>query len=169
VNNSTLLFLNIALSDYIQNISAENLLDKYGFKYLDEDEFTISTCNIGNNAELNVFHLNIRSLNSNHRKLCLTLDFLDFVFDVIVLTEIWTVNIDFYSNLIPGYNCFCDLPDHIKVGGVGLYIKNTFTTKELLQYKIKSTRTSMVENKWYELTKGNKNFLLVAFTGTQMV
>ena len=159
MNNSTLLSLNTALSDYIQNINTKNLLDEYGFKYLDEDEFKSLICNIGNNAELSVFHLNIRSLNSNHGKLCLMLDILDFVFHVIVLTEIWTVNIDFYSNLFPGYN-FYDLPEHSKVCGVGLYIKNTFTTQELLQYKIKSPSTSMVENKWYKTTKGNNKFII---------
>jgi hypothetical protein len=55
------------------------------------------------NIELSVFHLNIRSLNANQSNLIQLLVGLDFKFDLVVLSEIWDYNIQFYQNILPGY------------------------------------------------------------------
>src|SRR5215470_8729854 len=69
--------------------------------YTDYTESTfsaaISTLN-KQDIKLSIFHLNIRSLNKNIRSLQLLLSTLDVSFDVIVLSEIWTINIDFYTS-----------------------------------------------------------------------
>ena len=48
--------------------------------------------------------------------LCQLLALLDVQFDVIILTEIWTTNIEFYKNILPDYNFYYDLPAEGKVG-----------------------------------------------------
>jgi len=40
-------------------------------------------------------------------------------FDIIVLSEIWTYNIDHYGNLFPDYTFYYDLCQTSCVGGVG--------------------------------------------------
>ena len=63
--------------------------------------------------------MNIRSLNSKVRSLCQFNHLLDYMFDVIVLSEIWAYNIDYYRNILPGYEFYYNLPIDSKVGGVG--------------------------------------------------
>ena len=48
--------------------------------------------------------------------LCQLLALLHVQFDVIILTEMWTTNIEFYENILPGYNFYYDLPAEGKVG-----------------------------------------------------
>ena len=74
------------------------------FKQLDSAYYT---CEHFNNKvvkyqskfDLSVFHLNIRSLNSKQRSFCQFMSLLDINFDVIVLSEIWNYNLDFYQNI----------------------------------------------------------------------
>ncbi len=66
--------------------------------------------------------MNIRSLNSKVGQLCQLFELLNIDFDVIALSEMWTTNIDFCANILPGYNFYYDLPDHSIVGGVGIYV-----------------------------------------------
>ena len=47
-----------------------------------------------------------------------------------------------------GYTFHYDLPKDSKIGGIGLFIKNTFQQQEICQFKINSTSTNRVENKW---------------------
>jgi len=73
-----------------------------------------------NNIELSIVHLNIRSLKSNSRGLCQFLQLLNLEFDVIILSEDWRNNIEFYRNILPGYVLCYDLPHDSNVGGVGI-------------------------------------------------
>jgi len=52
------------------------------------------------NMDISVFHLNIRSLNKNHVNLFTFLQLLNIQFDIIVLSEIWNYNLDFYHTLL---------------------------------------------------------------------
>jgi len=45
-------------------------------------------------------------------------------FEVIVLSEIWSYNIQFYHNVLPDYKLNYALPNDTYVGGVGMYIKS---------------------------------------------
>jgi len=56
--------------------------------------------------------------------------------DVIVLTEIWTVNVEFYCNILPGYKFYYELPKDSRVGGARIYIKDKYVHSELIQYKL---------------------------------
>ena len=75
---------------------------------------------------INIIHINIRSLNANHNKLLQLMITLNYSFDVIVLTEIWNFNLPVYSNLLLGYNFIYEAPSGTNIGGVGIFIRNSF-------------------------------------------
>jgi hypothetical protein len=70
---------------------------------------------------LSVFHFSIQNPNAKHRPLCQLLQCLSLEFDVVVLSEVWSSNIDFYSNIPDGCHFYYDLPDSKKAGGVRVY------------------------------------------------
>ena len=115
---------NTGLKDFITKTEVMYDISQLNFSYLTETEFNnkyISTIDNGL-VSISVFHVNIRSLNSNHRKLCQFLQLLGIQFDVIVLSEIWRSNIDFYRNILPDYSFHYALPSRGTVGGVGIII-----------------------------------------------
>jgi len=81
-------------------------------------------------------------------------------FDVIVLSEIWSYNINLYSTLFAGYNFYYDLPVSGSVGGVGIYIKNTITQNQVNTMKIQTTDDCSVENIWLEISKGQQKYII---------
>ena len=46
------------------------------------------------------------------------------------------------------------------VGGVGLFIRNTYTVHKLPQYQMLRTSSSVVENKWVEVTKQSQKYII---------
>jgi len=68
------------------------------FSYSTEDEFNYCYKQCASLIELSVFHINICSLNKNHRKLIHFYQSLDIAFDIIILSEIWKCNPEFYHN-----------------------------------------------------------------------
>ena len=93
----------LRLSDLVENQSFLQYIDKVhtsrefqqlNFEYCTETHFNNQISKtIRERIDLSVYHLNIRSLNSNHRGLCQYLSILKLKFDVIVLSEIWSNNI----------------------------------------------------------------------------
>ena len=63
-----------------------------------------------------VFHMNIRSFNTNHTSLYAYLLSLDIHFDVLVLSEIWNYNLEFYQNVFHGYTFHYVAPECTNVG-----------------------------------------------------
>ena len=78
--------------------------------------------------------------------------------DVIILSEIWSTNIDFYLNILPGYSFYYDLPEDSHVGGIGIFI-NIFLQHEVTEYKLATSATNRVENIWFEISKYNKKYI----------
>ena len=152
------IFEHSELSDYIRKINSGSILRELNFKYLTPEELNSSVSQ--NSVNLSVFHLNVRSLNSKHSLLCQLLSLIELKFDVIVLSEIWSVNIEFLTNILPGYTFHYDLPEDSKIGGIGLFIKNTFQQQEICQFKINSTSSNRVENKWLEIQAGQKKYII---------
>ncbi len=155
-----MLAINTNLSDYLKQIDNSNKLNELDFSYVTETEFNNRLQCICNFVELSVLHLNVRSLNRNHRALCQFLEMLSVKFDVLILSEVWCTCIDSYCNLFPGYSFYYNLPNDSNVGGIGLYIKNTFTHRELLDYKIKGSDSNRVENTWFEISKYKTKYIV---------
>jgi len=102
VNGYDSIACNTGLKDFITKIDVVHDLSQLNFNYMTETEFNNKYTSTSDNEliSISVFHVNIRSLNSNHRKLCQFLQLLARQFDVIVLSEIWRSNIDFYCNML---------------------------------------------------------------------
>jgi len=139
------------------SVCDNSVLKELEFAYCIDDEFNrMYKCESG--IEFSVFHMNIRSLNKNHRGLLLFLHSLNLDFDVIVLSEIWNYNLEFYHNIFVNYNFHFVVSETSKVGGVGIFVKNTFVVHELEHLQIPSTADSMIENLWLEIIRGNRKW-----------
>ena len=112
------------------------------------------------NSELSIFHLNIRSFNNNNRNLLILLNEIISEFDVIILSEIWSYNIDCYSNILKNYTFYYDLPVNSKIGGVGIFIKISIEHEPKKDLQLKSENDKLVENIWLEISKNNKKYII---------
>ena len=92
-------FSNHQLRDYLFKLNSCDVMKDFNFKYQTGDEFNDSTLSIKDNIELSVLHMNIRSLNAQCTQLCQLLQLVNIQFDIIILSEVWTTNIDCYSNV----------------------------------------------------------------------
>ena len=111
-------------------------------------------------VDMSVFHLNIRSLYANHRALCQYLQLLSLKFEVIVLSEIWSYNIQFYHNILPDYKFHYALPNDTYVGGVGMYMKSKYLQTVVKDYAINSSDTSRDENLWIQIINGKTKYII---------
>jgi len=158
------LFENDCNNDFLHNDILKYYLDKnklllseLDFQYVTESQFNSVLGSYKNKIELSVFHLNIRSLNSKHRVLCQFLELLHLCFDIIILSEIWSNNIDYYRNILPGYTFYYDLPLLSNVGGVGIFVSNSLCHNIVDTYKMNFVN---VENLWVEVLKQNKKYII---------
>ena len=124
------------------------------------DELDNICNNSTRNIALSIFHFNIRSLNKNSSELFQFIQSINHDFDILVLSEIWTYNIQLYCNLFAGYTFYYDLPLSGSVGGIGIYVKNNLTQIQLDKLKIKSTSDNRIENIWLEICKGKQKYLI---------
>ena len=73
-------------------------------RYYDEDVF--NDLNRQGDGLLNMFSLNIRSLQKHGGELACYLNILKIQFDIIVMTEIWAKNIILMENLLENYTLY---------------------------------------------------------------
>jgi len=73
------------------------------------------------------------------------------------LSEIWSTNTDFYNNILPGYNFIYDLPRDSIVGGIGIFVHNSCSFRELTAYKLDCSK---VENSWLEVVKNGTKYIV---------
>jgi len=147
---------------YNSLLSASNndMLKQLKCAYSTDSEFNDLLRKDAANLELSVFHINIRSLNRNHGGLLSLLQLIDHDFDVLVLSEIWKYNLQFYNCIFKNYNFYYVEPEGTNIGGVGLYVKKSFMCTELPNLKISSSSSAKVESLWLELTNGNKKYIV---------
>jgi hypothetical protein len=151
------------LREYLSGLNV-NSIDKINANYYSVERFNSTFQKSNASSELSVFHLNIRSLNCNNRGLVSFLAEIDRKFDVIVVSEPWSINLNFYANLfgINSYEFYYDLPNNSKVGGVAVYVKKSLQCKLRKDLFIKFNPEYKCENLWFEICKCNKNFLIAA-------
>lgn len=130
--------------------------------YFSCDEFNDKFDKNKKNIELGLFHVNIRSLNSKVRELCSFLQLLHISFDVIVLSEVWSYNIDFYCNILDGYDLYTDIPTKSSIGGVGVFVKKGLHCNVRDDLKLSSSTVLNIENLWLEIVKNNKTYIIGA-------
>ena len=111
----------------LQNNVNDKLCTDLNFKIETDFVFNQSIKNLKNKIELSIFQVNMGGLNANHRSLIKLMCILDLDFDVIVLSEVWSFNLSFYSNIFKDYVFYYDLPTGSNIGGVGVYWSNSTT------------------------------------------
>jgi len=149
----------------LDNIQNSKAFEELNFGYYTEYEFNNRTRGLRDSVELAVMHLNVRSLNCNHRALCQFMELLALKFDVIILSEIWSTNINFYHNIIKGYTFFYELPKETHIGGIGVFISNDFSHLERNESKIPSMQI-VLKIFGIKLPKMAKNMSLVVYIDT---
>ena len=153
-------FENNEFYNYLVSVSKAEALQNLSFNYSSVTEFDSACINITNQIALSIFHLNIHSLNKNNQELYQFIQSMTLDFDVIVLSEIWSYNIELYPNLFVDYTLYYDLPVSSSVGGVAIYVKNTLNQHEAVALKIDSTDDCRIENIWLEISKGSQQYLI---------
>lgn len=103
---------------------SNDILKELDFKYYTGIQCKSLLNSVQKNLNLSIFHVNIRSLNANYRNLIEFINSNNFDFDIIILSEIWSLNLDCYKNLFSGFEFFyqCSLS---RAGGVGIYCKTS--------------------------------------------
>ena len=95
--------------------------------YYDYSESNKYLNSISKNTVVSIFHINIRSLNANYKKLEEMLSTYNNKFNVIVLSEIWATNINYFSSVFSDYTFIYSAPKNQKAGGVGFLIKKNIS------------------------------------------
>jgi len=105
---------------------------------------------------LKIFHVNIRSLNKNHDQLAAFLLTLSIEFDIIVLSELWILNLECYLHFLPGYSFLYQINPLNQSSGIGCFISTKLTYNydssiilsgsEYLQISLKSTPLHNLNN-----------------------
>lgn len=148
------------LKDYMCKLYSDDLFLSLECSYMTPEHFNHTFANKAMSIELSMFHINIQCLNAKHRVLCQLLELLCVNFDVIVLTEIWSYNIEFYKNILPGYTFYFELSHVGKSGGVGMYIRNCFNQNVTSKYKLTNTNCYAVEDLWIEISKNKMKYII---------
>ena len=115
---------------------------------------------------LSVFHLNIRSLPKNHIQLIAYMESLSYKFDIILLTEIGSSNVDYLDNILPDYH-FDYVSPSLRCGGAGIYYRNIFSLlnvkKQVISSHLSCTCDNcQIEDIWLELSYNNKPFCVAS-------
>ena len=152
----------LGLRDYLFNLSKQQFFKDLDSAYYSVDQFNQKFTKPNYKIELSVFHVNIRSLNKNKRALCELLNFLGLHFDILVLSEIWSFNIDFYQNIFDGFSFYYELPLNSSVGGVGMFINKSLFCKERHDLHIANSQAPCVrvENLWVEVAKNKVKYII---------
>ena len=129
-----------------------DLIDNLSFRYVTDSAFYRLNEKGNDGLDLSCIHLNIRSLNANVDSMREFLCSIQFIFDVIVLSEVWATNLEFYSNILTGYNFFYELPHKGVVGGVGVYVRQHISVLVRKDLKIVISSEDLIEDIWLELT-----------------
>ena len=114
-----------------------------------------------NTPQFSILHLNIRSIQKNLNKLQQFLCEIDFLPDVIALSEIWVSETSFFKPNLNGYEYVFESSKN-KAGGVALFIKDSINYSLRNDLKFNSF---MCENLWIELwsSKSKKEIIGVIY------
>ena len=148
------------LKDHIINLSKNEYFNSLDSAYYTIEQFNNKMNRLSDSCELSIFHLNIRSLNSKVSEFCVFINILKCDFDVIVLSEIWSTNIEFFSNILPNYSFYYNLPMSTNVGGIGVFIKDCFKIQFRHDLRLPSNDLNKIENLWFEILKNKNKYVI---------
>src|SRR5271165_1811990 len=151
------------LKEYLVKTCKNDVCNFIDCNYYTFDQFNRKINNLmktAKNIELSIMHLNIQSLNSKITGFRQLMDLVQLDFDVLVLSEIWMYNIDFYCNVFEGYSFHYDLPKDSNVGGIGIYVKGTIFNQIRKDLQLNTSESNRLENIWIEVNKGKTKYII---------
>ena len=112
-------------------VESERLFDRSKLcnscEYYNENEFRVKFENI---QGFSIIHFNCRSARNNFEKIESYLTNLDYLFDVIVLTETWLDDEEFKNYSFNGYDGYHCARKKKKRGGVAIYVNTNLKSNE---------------------------------------
>ena len=105
---------------------------------------------------LSLIHINIRSLSKNYETFKIALETIDLKFDLICVSETWMHEhvLDIY---FPNYVPYHKMRSDRRGGGVAIYVKNVFLSKELAHIGLCNENTECI---FTEITHRNKKIVI---------
>ena len=91
------------LKRYVSEIATSNTIEKNRYFNCTIDEFKNKLCTSAEPSDLVIIHLNVQSLNAKLLQFQTFSSILMESVDIFIVSEIWSVNIEFYRNILPGY------------------------------------------------------------------
>lgn len=154
---------NTAFYNALKDNSSSDILHRLSFNYFTDDALTHAASDVQNRMNLSIFHFNVRSLNKNCNELYTFLFSLDVNFDVLVISEIWSVNLELFRNAFPGNSFYYDAPGSGIVGGVGVFVRNCYSCNVIDTLKVINSDYNRVENIWIEISNSTSKYIIGAF------
>ena len=148
------------LKEYIFNLSKNQRINDCVSSYFTTEQFNNKFDAVKKDIEFSIIHLNIRSLNRNHSNFVAFMNMLHVDFDVIVLSEVWATNIEFYRNILDGFNFYWETPSYSAVGGIALLIKKSLSSKPRHDLYLSSSTNYKFENVWFEILKCGSKYIV---------
>lgn len=108
----------------------------------------ICKCNF---AHISIFHVNIRSLRSNFDEFLNFMTNLNCIFDLIVLSEIWTKDLETELFCIDGYTQIFNCRETNKSGGIVIYVSQKLSDFVNIPMKMISAECVSVYFKYFDL------------------
>ena len=133
------------------SVNASNSRQYYSSNDYNE-KFCVSSVN-----DLNVIHLNIRSLSKNGDELCAFLSLIKTNFDVVCLSETWVSELGIVDDIFPNYNSYHSIRKNSIGGGVAIYLKKNINCKIIPEITLNE---SYIESVFIQSCRLNKKFLI---------
>ena len=151
--------------NYAQNNPEEQLIENTSFDFYTTHEFHKLKNKIKHNSNtFSLLHTNICSLQENTKKLELLNQNLDFMFDIVALTETWHLenNVNFSPPKLQGYQNYEGICGSTQKGGCGFYIHESisYVNREELNKQHKG-KNSEFEAKWIEIVSSTGSNVII--------
>lgn len=146
------------------NLDLMSIVDNDLIQDLNEKCCVSDACDVTKAGDLNILHLNIRSLQKNLdclKELIDTLSKKDVTLDVILLCETWTHDLNSSLLDIEGYTLFLQNRKEGRGGGVGVYVKNYLNPK--IKSDLSVQYDGLFESMIVEITTHGKQFFVSEF------
>ena len=122
-------------------------------QYYTDEEFN-SKFPHNNKNDLNIFHINLRSLNKNGDELIIFLRNLKKDFDIICISETWVTGLPVVDDIFPSYTSFHSYRQSKNGGGCAIYVNSKFKTSCLKELTVNEP---FIETVFAEISLPNKS------------
>lgn len=147
---------------YIEKFLENHVMVDSVAGYMTPEEACIAIDKHASATAFSLLHINIRSLNANYMKLQDLLLNLNNKIDVLVLSEIWSTNINFFDSMFSEYNFFYSVPAGQKAGGVGVLVRKIYNARIIHSSSTKNFTSGLAEFLIVQLEYNSSKYFVCA-------